>query len=82
MKFDHTPRTMNQDYHVYGFSHSLAHRIREQGYNKENYATYSSLNPLTCNILICFTMVLFPDSPAPETRTRLSIHVRHGQSNK
>lgn len=27
--------------------------------------THSALKPLTCRILICFTMVLFPDSPAP-----------------
>lgn len=25
----------------------------------------SSLKPLTCRIRICFTIVLFPDSPAP-----------------
>lgn len=29
--------------------------------------TYASLKPLTCSILICLTMVLLPDSPAPET---------------
>lgn len=29
--------------------------------------TYSALKPFTCNIRICFTIVLFPDSPAPET---------------
>lgn len=28
-------------------------------------STHSALKPLTCRILICFTMVLFPDSPAP-----------------
>lgn len=28
--------------------------------------SYSELNPLTCRIRICFTIVLFPDSPAPE----------------
>lgn len=27
--------------------------------------THSALKPLTCRIFICFTMVLFPDSPAP-----------------
>jgi hypothetical protein len=27
--------------------------------------TYASLNPFTCNILICLTIVLLPDSPAP-----------------
>lgn len=27
--------------------------------------SYSELNPLTCRIRICFTIVLFPDSPAP-----------------
>lgn len=27
--------------------------------------TYSALKPLTCNIRICLTIVLFPDSPAP-----------------
>ena len=27
--------------------------------------TYSALKPLTWRIRICFTMVLFPDSPAP-----------------
>ena len=30
--------------------------------------TYSALKPLTCRILICLTIVLFPDSPAPEER--------------
>lgn len=29
--------------------------------------TYASLKPLTCSILICLTIVLLPDSPAPET---------------
>lgn len=28
--------------------------------------SYSELNPFTCKILICLTIVLFPDSPAPE----------------
>lgn len=31
-----------------------------------SYNAYSALKPLTWRILICFTMVLFPDSPAPE----------------
>lgn len=34
-----------------------------QGFS--SYHAYSALKPLTCRILICFTMVLFPDSPAP-----------------
>ena len=33
-------------------------------------STYSSLNPFTCNILICFTIVLLPDSPAPSSSNR------------
>lgn len=28
--------------------------------------TYSGPNPFTCNILICLTIVDFPDSPAPK----------------
>lgn len=32
--------------------------------------TYSALKPFTCNIRICLTIVLFPDSPAPESRKR------------
>lgn len=32
--------------------------------------SYSELNPLTCRILICFTIVLFPDSPAPKRERR------------
>lgn len=35
--------------------------------------TYSALKPLTCNIRICLTIVLFPDSPAPESQKK-----RHG----
>lgn len=31
--------------------------------------TYSALMP-TCNIRICLTIVLFPDSPAPESKKR------------
>lgn len=30
-----------------------------------NSNTHSALKPLTCRILICLTIVLFPDSPAP-----------------
>lgn len=30
--------------------------------------TYASLKPLTCSILICLTIVLLPDSPAPEIK--------------
>lgn len=33
--------------------------------------TYSALNPLTCKIRICLTIVLFPDSPAPTERENL-----------
>lgn len=36
-------------------------------YINEAY-TYSSLNPFTWSILICLTIVLLPDSPAPEIR--------------
>lgn len=37
---------------------------------------YSSLKPLTCNILICFTMVLLPDSPAPAiNENQLNIYI-------
>lgn len=32
--------------------------------------SYSELNPLTCRIRICFTIVLFPDSPAPKRERR------------
>lgn len=32
--------------------------------------TYSALKPLTCNIRICLTIVLFPDSPAPGSREK------------
>lgn len=32
--------------------------------------SYSELNPFTCKILICLTIVLFPDSPAPEKKKR------------
>lgn len=32
--------------------------------------TYSALNPFTCNIRICLTIVLFPDSPAPKTKKK------------
>jgi len=35
--------------------------------------TYASLKPLTCSILICLTIVLFPDSPAPETEQKSSM---------
>lgn len=38
-----------------------------------SYHTYSALKPLTCRILICFTMVLFPDSPAPERKKERNI---------
>lgn len=31
---------------------------------------YSGLNPLTCRILICLTIVLFPDSPAPANKQK------------
>lgn len=43
-------------------------------------STHSALKPLTCRILICFTMVLFPDSPAPSkihTNTSQNDH-KHG----
>lgn len=32
--------------------------------------TYSALKPLTCNIRICLTIVLFPDSPAPVSKKK------------
>lgn len=35
------------------------------GFAPDSNNAYSALKPLTCRILICFTMVLFPDSPAP-----------------
>lgn len=38
--------------------------------NPEWVIPYSGLNPLTCRILICLTIVLFPDSPAPENTQR------------
>lgn len=38
--------------------------------NLKIQATYSSENPLTCSILICLTMVLLPDSPAPSSSNR------------
>lgn len=41
------------------------------------HSTYSSLNPSTCRILICFTMVLFPDSPAPAIRNNNQLKYRH-----
>lgn len=38
--------------------------------HKKSEKTYASLKPLTCNILICLTIVLFPDSPAPGKKTQ------------
>lgn len=37
--------------------------------------TYSALKPFTCSILICLTIVLFPDSPAPK-------RTKKGKKNK
>lgn len=44
----------------------LIHPHCQQSQCLYSYHAYSALKPLTCRILICFTMVLFPDSPAPE----------------
>lgn len=40
--------------------------------------THSALKPLTCRIRICFTMVLFPDSPAPDWDIEKDISVTCG----
>lgn len=45
----------------------LIHVQAERCQSFYSYHTYSALKPLTCRIRICFTMVLFPDSPAPES---------------
>lgn len=36
--------------------------------------SYSGLKPLTCRILICLTIVLFPDSPAPADKQKEGGH--------
>lgn len=45
------------------------------------FVTYSALKPLTWRILICFTIVLFPDSPAPETHIGRSVNWLLSQKN-
>lgn len=49
----------------------LRRRMRCAG--NQEMDTYSALKPLTCNIRICLTIVLFPDSPAPVSEKK-----RHG----
>lgn len=39
--------------------------------------TYSALKPLTCNIRICLTIVLFPDSPAPVSEKKAEGRGQH-----
>lgn len=42
--------------------------LNQKQAKKNEIQTYSSLKPFTCNILICLTIVLLPDSPAPKQK--------------
>ncbi len=57
--------------HITPFHAHIWHQYSKQ------YSTHSALNPLTWRILICFTIVLFPDSPAPrKAKTAAWIHAK------
>lgn len=56
----------------------IATRINFVNQIKRSVYTHSAPNPLTCSILICFTIVDFPDSPAPwkGKQNGSSLHIR------